>query len=40
MNPTIFLYIGGALILITVVVGIILSISGQRSTEEQRLAIM
>lgn len=37
MNPTIFLYIGGALILITVVVGIILSISGQRSTEEQRL---
>ncbi len=37
MDPTIILWIGGALILITVAVGIYLSISGQRSAEEERL---
>lgn len=37
MDPTIILWIGGALILITIAVGIYISISGQRSAEEQRM---
>jgi len=37
MDPTLFLWIGGGLILITIGVGIYLSISGQKSAEEQRL---
>ncbi len=37
MNPIIFLWIGGALVFLAVIVGIILSISSQRSAEEKRL---
>ncbi len=37
MDPTIFLWIGGALVVVAVVLGIILTISSQRSAEEKRL---
>ena len=37
MNPIIFLWIGGVLVVLAVFVGIILSISSQRSAEEKRL---
>ncbi len=37
MDPTLFLWIGGALVVITVVVGVILTLSSQRSAEEKRL---
>jgi tight adherence protein B len=37
MNPTIILWIGGALIAVLTVVGIIVSISSRRSSEEDRL---
>jgi hypothetical protein len=37
MDPTIFLWLGGALVLLTVVMGIVLTISGQKSAEERRL---
>jgi tight adherence protein B len=37
MNPTIILWVGGALIAILTVIGIIVSISSRRSTEEDRL---
>ena len=37
MDPTIFLWIGGVLVVITIAVGIYMSISGQKSAEEQRL---
>ncbi|MDP3721787.1 MAG: hypothetical protein Q8R09_04930, partial [Anaerolineaceae bacterium] len=37
MNPVIILWAGGALVLILTVVGIVVSISSRRSTEEERL---
>lgn len=37
MDPTIFLWIGGALVVTAVVVGVILTLSSQRSAEEKRL---
>ncbi len=37
MDPTLFLWLGGALILIAIGVGIFTSISNQRSAEEQRI---
>lgn len=37
MNPTIFLWIGGALVVVAIFVGVFLSISSQRSAEEKRL---
>jgi len=37
MDPTLFLWIGGALVVIAVVVGVILTLSSQRSAEEKRL---
>jgi tight adherence protein B len=37
MDPTIFLWLGGALVLLTVVMGIVLTISSQKSAEERRL---
>ena len=37
MNPTIFLWIGGALIVVAILVGVFLSLSSQRSAEEKRL---
>jgi len=37
MDPVIFLWIGGILIVVAVIVGIVLSVSSQRSAEEKRL---
>jgi tight adherence protein B len=37
MDPTIFLWLGGALVVLTVVMGVALSISSQKSAEEKRL---
>lgn len=37
MDPTIFLWLGGILIVLTVIIGIVLSISSQKSAEEKRL---
>lgn len=37
MDPVIILWAGGALVLILTVVGIVVSISSRRSTEEERL---
>jgi len=37
MDPTILLWIGGVLVVVAVVLGIIFSVSSQRSAEEKRL---
>ena len=37
MNPTIILWIGGALILILIAVGIFANISSRKSSEEERI---
>lgn len=37
MDPTIFLWLGGALVVITVIMGVAFSISSQKSAEEKRL---
>jgi tight adherence protein B len=37
MNPIIFLWLGGALVVLTIFIGIILTLSSQKSAEEKRL---